>query len=444
MRDKLDSLFKAYDIRGIYPNEIDEKLSFDIGYALSKYINDDTFIIGHDARLSSESLFKAFSSGIVSNGKKIKYIGLVPTDVVYTMSGLLNMPGVMVTASHNPKNWNGFKLCKAGAKPIGIESGLEEIRQLVSPSSNYQELPSFSKEDIFEDYLTHIKSIVNFKEINTNLKIGIDGGSGVAGAFIPEILENLGIEYSGIYLEPDGNFPYHPPDPSSKENLEDLIDLVLTNKLDFGVAFDGDADRAVFLDNKGNIITGSMMTAIISDWLYRKNKNLKVVHNVSVSPSVVNYLLNQGVTMIRSKVGHSYIKEIMHKEDADFGGEHSAHFYYKENYYADSAILTLLVFLEILSSKGNESSDLLLDYKFRPSSGEINFEVDDVIDSLNKIEGSFHGSFDKLDGLTYFADDYWFNIRGSNTEEKLRVNVEATNQAILSDVIQQIKNIIGV
>ena len=220
--------------------------------------------------------------------------------------------------------------------------------------------------------------------------------------------------------------------------------MVLTNKLDFGVAFDGDADRAVFLDNKGNIITGSMMTAIISDWLYRKNKNLKVVHNVSVSPSVVNYLLNQGVTMIRSKVGHSYIKEIMHKEDADFGGEHSAHFYYKENYYADSAILTLLVFLEILSSKGNESSDLLLDYKFRPSSGEINFEVDDVIDSLNKIEDSFDGSFEKLDGLTYFADDYWFNIRGSNTEEKLRVNVEATNQAILSDVIQQIKNIIGV
>ncbi len=444
MRDKLDSLFKAYDIRGIYPNEIDEQLSFDIGYALSKYINDDTFVIGHDARLSSESLFNAFSSGIMSNGKKIKYIGLVPTDVVYTMSGLLNMPGAMITASHNPKNWNGFKLCKAGAKPIGIESGLEEIKELVSLSKKYKESTSISKDDIFEDYLKHIKSIVNFKEINTDLKIGLDGGSGVAGAFIPEILENLGIEYSGIYLEPDGNFPHHPPDPSSKENLEDLVDFVLTNKLDFGVAFDGDADRAVFLDDKGNIITGSMMTAIISDWFYRKNKNLKVVHNVSVSPSVVNYLLNRGVKMIRSKVGHSYIKEIMHKEEADFGGEHSAHFYYKENYYADSAILTLLVFLEILSSKGNKSSDLLLDYKFRPSSGEINFEVEDVIDSLNSIESSFGGSFDKLDGLTYFADDYWFNIRGSNTEEKLRVNVEANDQEILSDVIEQIKNIIGV
>ena len=444
MRDKLDSLFKAYDIRGIYPNEIDEQLSFDIGYALSKYINDDTFVIGHDARLSSESLFNAFSSGIMSNGKKIKYIGLVPTDVVYTMSGLLNMPGAMITASHNPKNWNGFKLCKAGAKPIGIESGLEEIKELVSLSNKYKESTSISKEDIFEDYLKHIKSIVNFKEINTDLKIGLDGGSGVAGAFIPEILENLGIEYSGIYLEPDGNFPHHPPDPSSKENLEDLVDFVLTNKLDFGVAFDGDADRAVFLDDKGNIITGSMMTAIISDWFYRKNKNLKVVHNVSVSPSVVNYLLNRGVKMIRSKVGHSYIKEIMHKEEADFGGEHSAHFYYKENYYADSAILTLLVFLEILSSKGNKSSDLLLEYDFRPSSGEINFEVEDVIDSLNSIESSFGGSFDKLDGLTYFADDYWFNIRGSNTEEKLRVNVEANDQEILSDVIEQIKNIIGV
>ncbi len=444
MRDKLDSLFKAYDIRGIYPNEIDEQLSFDIGYALSKYINDDTFVIGHDARLSSESLFNAFSSGIMSNGKKIKYIGLVPTDVVYTMSGLLNMPGAMITASHNPKNWNGFKLCKAGAKPIGIESGLEEIKELVSLSKKYKESTSISKDDIFEDYLKHIKSIVNFKEINTDLKIGLDGGNGVAGAFIPEILENLGIEYSGIYLEPDGNFPHHPPDPSSKENLEDLVDFVLTNKLDFGVAFDGDADRAVFLDDKGNIITGSMMTAIISDWLYRKNKNLKVVHNVSVSPSVVNYLLNRGVKMIRSKVGHSYIKEIMHKEEADFGGEHSAHFYYKENYYADSAILTLLVFLEILSSKGNKSSDLLLDYKFRPSSGEINFEVEDVLDSLNSIESSFGGSFDKLDGLTYFADDYWFNIRGSNTEEKLRVNVEANDQEILSDVIEQIKNIIGV
>jgi phosphomannomutase len=359
------------------------------------------------------------------------------------MSGIFNLPGVMITASHNPKEWNGFKFCKAGSKPVGIETGLNEIKGLINPSNSYEEISPVNQEDIFDEYVNHISSIIDLSRINKEINIGIDAGNGVAGAFIPKLLERYGVSFSGIFLEPDGNFPNHPADPSNQNNLNDLLELVLKNNLDFGVAFDGDADRAVFLDNKGNLISGSMMTAVISEWLFLKNKELKVVHNVNVSPSIVDHLTSKGVTMIRSKVGHSYIKEVMRIERADFGGEHSAHFYYKDNYYADSGMITLLMFIQILSEKKVKASELITGYNFRPSSGEINFEVADTKESLNKIEEFFEGSFDKLDGLTYLSDDYWFNVRGSNTEPKLRLNAEAVNQETLDDIITQIKNIIG-
>jgi len=443
MRDKLDSLFKAYDVRGVYPEELDDCLSYDIGVAFGLFVKEPEVIIGHDARLSSEKIFLAFSSGLRDSGKGLRYIGLVPTDVVYTMSGIFDLPGVMITASHNPKEWNGFKFCKAGSKPVGIETGLNEIKGLINPSNSYEEISPVNQEDIFDEYVNHVSAIINPSRINKEMNIGIDAGNGVAGAFIPKLLERYGVSFSGIFLEPDGNFPNHPADPSNQKNLNDLLEHILKNNLDFGVAFDGDADRAVFLDNKGNLISGSMMTAVISDWLFLKNKELKVVHNVNVSPSMVDYLTSKGVTMIRSKVGHSYIKEVMHNEQADFGGEHSAHFYYKDNYYADSGMITLLMFIQILSEKKVKASELITGYNFRPSSGEINFEVADTKESLNKIEEFFEGSFDKLDGLTYLSDDYWFNVRGSNTEPKLRLNAEAVNQETLDDIITQIKNIIG-
>ena len=245
-------------------------------------------------------------------------------------------------------------------------------------------------------------------------------------------------------MDIDGNFPNHPADPSDINNLKELRELVISDKKAFGVAFDGDADRAVFIDNLGNLISGSLMTALVSDWLNEKKENIKVVHNVNVPPSVVEYLSGKGITTIRSKVGHSYIKQIMREEDADFGGEHSAHFYLRENFYADSGIVTLLIFLQILSEKKIKASELIESYNFPPSSSEINFEVNSVIESLEKIENSFENEFDKLDGITYFGEDYWFNVRGSNTEPKLRLNAEAKDEKTLKELINKITNIIKV
>ena len=244
-------------------------------------------------------------------------------------------------------------------------------------------------------------------------------------------------------MDVDGNFPNHPADPSDENNLLDLKEKVISLNLDFGVAFDGDADRSVFIDDKGNLISGSLMTCLISDWLFEKKSKIKIVHNVNVQPSVIEYLKSKGIVTIRSKVGHSYIKKIMRDNDADFGGEHSAHFYLRENFYADSGILTLLIFLKILSEKNIQSSTLIENYEFKPSSGEINFIVEDVETSLKIIENSFEGEFDKLDGISYFSDDFWFNVRGSNTEPMLRLNAEAVDQKTLDNIIDKISNIIS-
>jgi phosphomannomutase len=275
------------------------------------------------------------------------------------------------------------------------------------------------------------------------VKFCIDGGNGVLGSIIEDLSKTYNLNYEGLFMDVDGNFPNHPADPSDENNLSDLKAKVLSNNLDFGVAFDGDADRSVFIDNKGNLISGSLMTCLISDWLLEKQTEIKVVHNVNVQPSIVEYLKSKGVQTIRSKVGHSYIKKIMRDNDADFGGEHSAHFYLRENFYADSGILTLLIFLKILSEKNIKSGELIEKYDFMPSSGEINYTVNDVGMSLDKIENSFEGNFDKLDGISYFSDNFWFNVRGSNTEPMLRLNAEAVDQKTLENLISKISNIIS-
>ena len=442
--NKLDLIFKAYDVRGVFNETITPKVGFKIGAAFASYVDSNEIIVGHDGRISNNEMFAAISSGIQSVNKKVLYVGMVPTDVVYTLSGIKNLPGLIITASHNPKEYTGLKFCDSGAVAIGQETGLKEIKNLAEKFKddfNISELPEM--QTMNQLYLEHFKNIVDPSEISNKVKFAIDGGNGVLGAIIEDLSESYSLNFEGLYMEVDGNFPNHPADPSNQDNLLDLKNKVLSQNFDFGVAFDGDADRSVFIDDKGNLISGSLMTCLISDWLFEKKSQIKIVHNVNVQPSVVKYLNSKGIQTIRSKVGHSYIKKIMRDEDADFGGEHSAHFYLRENFYADSGILTLLIFLKILSEKNVKTSELVENYDFYPSSGEINYMVEDVEISLKKIENSFGGQFDKLDGISYFADDFWFNVRGSNTEPMLRLNAEAVNQKTLDSIIDKISNIIS-
>ena len=443
--NKLDLIFKAYDIRGIFGETLTPDTAYKIGYAFAEYVDSEKIIVGHDGRLSNKEMFNAVASGIKKNNKSILYIGTVPTDVVYSLSGMKNLPGIVITASHNPKEWTGLKFCNKGATPIGIETGLLDIKKKVENLNIEIDMHSkFDEENIVDSYIEHLNSIVKPVDIKNSNSFVIDAGNGALGSVIEKIKNSYGLNFDELYMDVDGNFPNHPADPSDPSNLKELKELVISRNKQFGVAFDGDADRAVFLDNKGNLISGSLMTALVSDWLNEKKDNLKIVHNVNVSPSVVNYLDKKGIVTIRARVGHSYIKQVMREEDADFGGEHSAHFYLKENYYADSGIVILLIFLQILSEKNIKVSELIDSYNFPPSSGEVNFEVKSVKESIDKIENYFENSFDKLDGISYFSDNYWFNVRGSNTEPKLRLNAEAKNEEILNNLINEITNIIKV
>ena len=429
-KNKLDLIFKSYDIRGIYGDSIDQEIAYKIGKAFAEFVPDDTIIVGHDGRVSNIEMLDAFTSGIKSINKEIIYVGLVPTDTVYSLSGLLKKPGAIITASHNPKNYNGLKLCNAGAIPIGENSGLMDIKKLADRNIEIR-IVKFKIND---------KNLVSPESISQKLNFGIDGGNGVFGAVFDTLNNIYKFNVKSIYLEVDGNFPNHPADPSDESNLTDLKNLIIDNDLDFGIAFDGDADRGVFIDNLGRVISGSMMTVLISEYLSSQKNEFRVVHNVNVSPHALKMMKNNNIELYKCKVGHSNIKKMMRDVDADFGGEHSAHFYYRDNFYADSAILTLLIFMKLLSNNKDKLSSIIDNYNFPPSSGEINFSVEDINESISKIESIFEGEFDQTDGLSCLHRDFWFNVRGSNTENKLRINVEADTQEILDQVLEKISS----
>ena len=440
-KNKLDLIFKSYDIRGIYGDSIDQEIAYKIGKAFSEFVPDDNIIVGHDGRISNIEMLDAFTSGIKSINKEIIYVGLVPTDTVYSLSGLLEKPGAIITASHNPKNYNGLKLCNAGAIPIGENSGLMDIKKLADRNVE-KRIEKFKINDKYlgNEYYEHLKNLVSPESISQKLNFGIDGGNGVFGAIFDTLNNIYKFNVKSIYLEVDGNFPNHPADPSDESNLTDLKNLVIDNDLDFGIAFDGDADRGVFIDNLGRVISGSMMTVLISDFLSTQKNQFRVVHNVNVSPHALKMMKNNNVELYKCKVGHSNIKKMMRDVDADFGGEHSAHFYYRDNFYADSAILTLLIFMKLLSNNKDKLSLIIDNYNFPPSSGEINFAVEDINESISKIERIFEGEFDHTDGLSCLHKNFWFNVRGSNTENKLRINIEADTQEILDQVLEKISS----
>ena len=439
----LSTIFKAYDIRGLVPEELDEESARRIGSAFAEFVPSDEVIVGYDCRLSSPALCDALVDGITRQGVDVRLIGEVPTDVLYYASGALSLPGVVITASHNPPQYNGMKFCQAAAAPIGEETGLADIRRSAEadvPPHNHR--GSVLEQDVIEGYVDHVLAVTGADGIG-GLRVGADGGNGMAGVALARVFDRIDAELLGLYLDPDGTFPNHPADPLRPENLVDLTALVDAEGADIGVAFDGDADRAFFIDDEGVPLPGSTTTAIIADWFLQRHPSSTIVHNLICSKAVAETVEAAGGLAIRTKVGHSYIKQVMADTGALFGGEHSGHYYFKDNFRADSGIMAMLVVLRVLSDAGVPLSVLRSRYEPYAQSGEINFVVADKEAADAAVVRAF-GQVppDRLDGLTIDLGDRWFNLRPSNTEPVLRLNVEGPDDEAVEELVEQVAAII--
>ena len=443
----LEKIIKAYDIRGLIKNEITPDFSFSLGVAFAKFLEIErepaTIVVGEDMRASSAPLAAAFSDGATSQGMDVIRIGLASTDMLYFASGKLNLPGIMFTASHNPAKYNGMKLCKSGAKPIGQESGLLTIRKFIEdgvPISN-RPVGSVKSQDLLSEYVDYLLARFPKKTFKKRkLKVVIDAGNGMAGFTAPAVMKHLNINLIPMYFELDGNFPNHEANPIDSENLKDLQKKVKKEKADIGLAFDGDADRCFLIDEKGDLVNPSALTALIAVRELKSQPGSTIIYNLISSKAVAEVITENKGVGLRSRVGHSYIKSLMAESGAIFGGEHSGHFYFADFWRADSGMLAALYALAELMDSNKPLSNLLKPYNRYFSSGEINSKVKDVAKSIKAVEEKYQGKYqlDHLDGLTVTADSWWFNLRPSNTEPLLRLNVEANTEkemAIITDAV---------
>ena len=440
----LTKIFKAYDIRGVYPGEFDEEAARRIGWAFATYTQSDRIVMGRDMRTSSPTMSAAFSEGARSAGATVIDIGEVSTDALYFASGKLAIPGAMFTASHNPARYNGLKVCKAGAAPIGGDSGLNEIRDLAASAEAAQGNGSGGLEtyDVLPEYAEHCRSFVDPAALRP-LKVAIDAGNGMAGKTVPLVFGDLPFEIVPLYFELDGTFPNHPANPIEAENLVDLQKAVVDNGCDVGIAFDGDADRMFLVDEKTRLVQGSTTTALVAERLLKKNPGEKILYNLICSWTVPEVVKENGGEPIRTRVGHSFIKEIMAETGAIFGGEHSGHYYFRDNFRADSGMIAALLVLEALSESGQPLSEMVQSYHRYTASGEINSEVADQAATIEKLAAHFSsGSQDRVDGLTVQFDDWWFNCRASNTEPLLRLNLEARTEELMKEKLDETLGII--
>ncbi len=438
------AIFKAYDIRGLVESEVTPDFAFRTGLAFARFLELErepgTIVIGEDMRPSSPLLAEAFSAGATSNGMDVIRIGLASTDMLYFASGKLNMPGAMFTASHNPAEYNGIKLCKSGARPIGKESGLLTIEKFVFDGSPIpmRSVGMESERNMLDDYIDHLFSLVDTSELRP-LKIVVDAGNGMAGYTAGPVLKRLNVDLVELYFELDGTFPNHEANPLDPANVRDLQKAVTRQKADIGLAFDGDADRCFLIDENGEAVNPSALTALIAQRELVKYPNSKIIYNLISSRAVAEVVAENGGTAIRSRVGHSYIKQLMAETGAIFAGEHSGHFYFKDFWCADSGMLAALHAISALGSQSKPLSKILKNYQRYFASGEINSKVVDAGAVLSRIEGAYDGKggvvIDHLDGLTVSSENWWFNLRSSNTEPLLRLNVEA-NTALRLDRIR--------
>ena len=445
------SIFKAYDIRGLVDEEITPDFTFAVGAAFARFLKIQrepaTVVIGEDMRPSSPALAEAFSAGVTSQGLDVIRIGLASTDLLYFAAGKLNLPGAMFTASHNPAAYNGIKLCFSGARPIGKESGLLAIEKFVEegvPLSTHQ-FGLESSREMLDEYVTHLLSLVDLNGIKP-LKVVIDAGNGMAGHTAPAVFKRLNAEVIEMFFELDGSFPNHEANPIDPENLKDLQRAVLKHGADIGLAFDGDADRCFLVDECGELVNPSSLTSLIAARELAKFPGSTIIYNLISSKTVQEVVAEHGGKSVRSRVGHSYIKNLMAETDAVFGGEHSGHFYFREFWKADSGMLAALHAIAALGEADVPLSTLLAPYNRYVSSGEVNSTVTDALAAVAKIEGIYSSmegvSADHLDGLTLTAESWWFNLRASNTEPLLRLNVEADSQAKMEEIRDSVLAII--
>jgi phosphomannomutase len=433
----LDKIIKAYDIRGLVKDEITPDFSFSLGVAFAKFLEYErepaTIVVGEDMRPSSPLLADAFSDGVISQGMDVIRIGLASTDMLYFASGKLNLPGIMFTASHNPAKYNGMKLCKSGARPIGQETGLVKIRQLIEqgvPISN-RPIGSMRNQELLTEYVDYLLSLFPDKAFKKRkLKVVIDAGNGMAGFTAPAVMERLNIDLIPMYFELDGNFPNHEANPIEAKNLKDLQKRVKKEKADIGLAFDGDADRCFLINEKGELVNPSALTSLIAVHQLKTKPGSTIIYNLISSKAVSEVIAENGGIGVRSRVGHSYIKSLMAESGAIFGGEHSGHFYFSNFWRADSGMLAALYALTELMATKNTLSELLKPFNRYVASGEINSKVKNVEKSIELIRKEYGDKYlvDELDGLTITADNWWFNLRPSNTEPLLRLNVEADTE----------------
>jgi len=441
----LGRIFKAYDVRGVVPDDLDEDVAYRIGGAFAEWVGAPRLAVGYDCRLSSESLAEAVRNGAADRGTDVVDIGLASTDLLYFVSGALQLPGVMLTASHNPPQWNGLKFCRTGAAPVGEETGLRDIRALAEqpPPAPNAERGTIDRERMLDAYVEHVLSFVDVSRMRP-LTVVADTANGMGGLVVPAVFERLPFELVHLFPDLDGTFPNHPADPINPENQRDLKRAVKEHHADVGLAFDGDADRVFLVDEQANDVSGSIVTALVAEAMLERNPGASIVYNLICSWTVPEVIRENGGTPVRTRVGHSFIKKVMADKGAVFGGEHSGHYYFRENYRADSGLIAAVVVLERLASRDRPLSELLAPYRRYVDSGEINTEVGDQAAATERVAKAFaDGRQDRTDGLTVEFDDWWFNLRPSNTEPLLRLNVEARDEAQLREGTDRVLELIG-
>jgi phosphomannomutase len=440
-------IFKAYDIRGIVPDELDEDVAEAAGAAFARLTAAPAVVTMHDMRTSGPPLADAFARGACSQGADVIAGGLGSTDMLYYASGSLDIPGAMITASHNPSKYNGIKLCRAGARPVGTDSGLMEIRDMAAAGvpAAAGDPGTVTSRDLLPAYASYLKTLVDLSG-SRPLTVAVDAGNGMAGYTVPRVFEGLPVTLIPLYFELDGTFPNHEANPIEPANLRDLQQAVRSGGADIGLAFDGDADRCFVVDERGEIVSPSVLTALIAERELKREPGATIIHNLITSQAVPEIIAEHGGTPVRTRVGHSFIKARMAETGAVFGGEHSGHFYFRDFWFADSGMLAALHVLAALGQQDGPLSALLAAYARYAASGEINSEVHDQAGAAAKVREAFASrpgvSIDELDGLTVHGDGWWFNLRPSNTEPLLRLNVEAAGQATLDAVRDEVLGIV--